>query len=443
MNDQQAPSLNSKFDIIIIGGGPAGSTAASLLAEKGWSVCILEKEKHPRFHIGESLLPMNLPIFDRLGVLEEVSKIGIPKNAAEFNSTDTIRSIDTFYFSESLTDNPPAAFQVERKDLDFLLLNNSRAKGATVIEEMTVTQVELTGRPKQVCATDNQGIIHDFTCRYVIDASGRDSFLATKLDLKKKNPKHSSAAIFCHFENVERRSGEDAGNISIYWIDQGWIWMIPLPNNKMSVGVVCHPDHIKTRNTSLEEFLWDTLHQVPDIAARMKDASPLAETKAAANYSYHSTKTAGDGFLLIGDAFTFIDPVFSSGVFLAMQSGVLGSELVDKILRNPKIERQAIKLFEKKTRGSVRSFSWFIYRFNAYAMRHLLMHNPGEGASQHFNTVKAAVISVFSGENHHHKTLVLPLLIFKFNYYLLTLLGMRNAIGLWIKQKAKLVIAMH
>ncbi|MGH8477534.1 MAG: NAD(P)/FAD-dependent oxidoreductase [Methylococcales bacterium] len=407
------------YDVIVIGGGPAGSTAAGLLAEKGWSVCVLEKDRHPRFHIGESLLPMNLPIFERLGVIDQVKDIGVKKNAAEFNAPDTRRPIDTFYFGESLTDNPSYAYQVLRADLDWLLLDNARKKGAIVIEQITVSEVELAGDPKRVQATDAEGNRVQFECRFLVDASGRDSFLATKLNLKRKNKKHRSAAIFRHYRNVKRRTGGDSGNISIYWIEHGWIWLIPLQNDIMSIGAVLNPDYLKTRQSSLDDFLWTTLNQVPDIHERLEHAHPAGATGAAANYSYTASRMVGDGYLLIGDAFAFIDPVFSSGVFLAMQSAELGSEVVDMILRRPELTTRAVKNFERKIHIHLQSFSWFIYRFNHYAMRQLLMHNPGIHASQHFRKVKAAVISVFSGKSHRHRRLRLPLLIFRVNYYVL------------------------
>lgn len=378
---------------------------------------------------------MNLPIFERLGVMDEIRGIGVKKNAAEFNATDTVRSVDTFYFGESLTGNPSYAFQVLRADLDHLLLNNSRRMGATVVEGITVTGVELTGNLKRIEATDIEGTPLYFESRMIIDASGRDSFLATKLNLRRKNRKHSSAAIFCHYSNVTRRAGADAGNISIYWIERGWIWMIPLQNNIMSIGVVCSPETMKTRQTSLDKFLWKTLHQVPDIRARLVDASPVGKVSVAANYSYTSSRMAGDGYLLIGDAYAFIDPVFSSGVFLAMQSAETGSELVDTILRNPECAKKAHKVFEKNVQSGLRSFSWFIYRFNVYPMRHLLMHNPGVHASRHFRNVKAAVISVFSGENHRHRRLFIPLLVFKINFYFLTWVEFGNHVTARARQK--------
>ena len=420
--------LMDTYDVIVIGGGPAGSTAASLLADKGWSVCILEKARHPRFHIGESLLPMNLPIFEELGVLDEIHQIGIKKYAAEFNSPDTCRPLDTFYFRESLTQNPAYAFQVRRSEFDHLLLNNSKKKGATVLEGIRVSSVNLNQHElNKITAVDSAGNEKLYACHYIVDASGRDTFLSTKLKLKRKIPHHRMAAIFGHFKNVSRRNGNDAGNISIYWFKHGWMWMIPLQHNVMSVGSVCWPDYIKTRKTPLNEFLTSTINHVPEMAKRMQHAKAISNVTATANYAYSSTRMHGDGYVLVGDAYAFIDPVFSSGVYLAMRSAVLGAKLVDTDLRSPNQKAAVAQIFQNEVKQGIRSFSWFIFRFNAHSMRHLLMHNPGKNASPRFKTIKAAVISVFSGDVFERPELIVPLWLFKTHYYLLSVMKIKDS----------------
>ena len=429
-----------RHDVIVIGGGPAGSTAASLLADKGWSVCLLEKAHHPRFHIGESLLPMNLPILEQLGVMEEIEHIGVKKYAAEFNSLDTRRPKDTFYFADSLTKNPPYAFQVRRSEFDFILLNNSRKKGVQVIEGFTVNDCDFSQKDSiKIIAIDSAHKKHEFSCRYVIDASGRDTFLSSKLHLKHKNQRHRMAAIYGHFENVLRRPGPDEGNISIYWFEHGWMWMIPLQNNVMSVGAVCWPDYLKTRTTDLNQFLLSTIAFVPEMENRMYSATALSPINAAANYSYSSAQMFGDDYLLVGDAYAFIDPVFSSGVYLAMKSSLLGTELVDSHLRDLSHKFMAGKNLESEVKRGLNSFSWFIYRFNAYGLRHLLMHNPGINASKHYKNVKAAVISVFAGETIDQSALTGPIMIFKLNYYLLFFLRIKQNFK-FVKRWARTVL---
>ena len=311
-------------DVVVIGGGPGGSTIATLLADAGHSVVQLEKAQHPRFHIGESLLPNNLPILERLGVLDEVKAMGVRKAGADFTCEVDGESsvVQTFRFDRALGDSPSHAFEITRSQFDELLFNNARAHGVKTFERCTVKQVE---------ERDADGLLH-VTCengvgetarvpaRFVVDASGRDSFMAKKNRWQKKNTKHASAAIFGHFTGVPYRAGEDAGNISIYWFDQGWIWMIPLQNGRMSVGAVCWPDYLKLRDTDNETFLRQTLARSQAAGERMKDAVAVEPVRATGNYSYRSERLCGDGYLLVGDAYAFVDPVFSSGVYLAMSS---------------------------------------------------------------------------------------------------------------------------
>ncbi|PYM80834.1 MAG: hydroxylase, partial [Candidatus Rokuibacteriota bacterium] len=212
-----------------MGGGPAGSTISALLAEKGWRVTLLEKEHHPRFHIGESLLPHNLPIFERLGVLEQVDAIGIKKPGADFNSNLEVSGHHQFHFSFALDKTQPYAYEVRRSEFDNLLLRNSAAKGTQVLEGVRVTGVDFPNGGNPVASVvDEQGHEARWACRFFVDASGRDTLLARKFSLKKKNMQHASAAIFGHFLNVDRREGDYAGNISVYWFAHGWFWMIPL-----------------------------------------------------------------------------------------------------------------------------------------------------------------------------------------------------------------------
>jgi len=413
---EQWLNMQSHFDVLVIGGGPAGTTIASLLAEKGHSICLLEKAYHPRFHIGESLLPMNLPLFEKLGVLGQVDAIGIKKYAAEFNSQKTPLAQDTFYFAKAASNSPAFAYEVRRSELDEILFKNCQKKGVTALEGMTVTHCELANSQKKTIATNAQGQQHEFTSKYLVDASGRDTILAQQLNSKHKNPKHKMAAIFGHFKNVARRTGTDEGNISIYWFQHGWVWLIPLKDGVMSVGCVCWPEYLKTRNSDLETFLQTSLSLIPEVEQRMKGAQLDGEVQATGNYSYQSSIMSGDGFLLIGDAYAFVDPVFSSGVYLAMQSATRGAELVNQLLNGEINNKQLISQFENSVNEEVKAFCWFIYRFNSPALHKLLMSS--DEASQHpvKQKLKSAVISVLAGDAYNNSQISLPLLAFKFLY---------------------------
>jgi flavin-dependent dehydrogenase len=201
-------------DVLVIGGGPAGSTTATLLARRGWQVLMLEKARHPRFHIGESLLPMNIPILERLGVLEQVRAIGVLKRGADFPVEGG--NYNVFRFDRALREGAGYAFHVKREEFDQLLFEHARGEGVDARDGVKVERVEFDadGRPSLLQARDGEG---EFTirARHVVDASGRDALFGSKLGLKKRNKRHQSAAVFSHFHNVSRRPGEDAGNVTI------------------------------------------------------------------------------------------------------------------------------------------------------------------------------------------------------------------------------------
>lgn len=420
-------------DVLIIGGGPAGSTAAARLAEKGRQVVLLEKEHHPRFHIGESLLPLNLPLLEKLGVLDQVRNIGMVKYGAEFNSDTHENGVTTFYFAEAMDKTHPYAFQVRRSEFDHLLLRNAALKGAEVREGVKVTNVVFEqGRASLVEAQDETGARLQWRPRFLIDASGRDAFLSTRLRLKKKSPRHQSAAIFSHFDNVQRRPGQDEGNISICWFDHGWFWMIPLRDGSMSVGAVCWPEYLKQRDCSPEEFLWKTIALCPSVQQRMTEARMIAPARATGNYSYSSSRMYGPGYLLAGDAYAFVDPVFSSGVFLAMNGAMESAEVVDRCLRKPENERRLLARHQRRIARGIRTIAWFIHRFNSPVMHGLFM------APRNIARMQEAVISVLAGDFYRRARIGVPLALFKALYYTAATIQFRKALGFARRRRTNL-----
>jgi flavin-dependent dehydrogenase len=355
-------------DVVVIGGGPAGSTAATLLARRGYKVIALEKARHPRFHIGESLLPMNLPIFERLGVLDKVRALGVFKPGADFEA-DNARGYNTYAFARAIGNSPPHAYQVWRQDFDKMLYDHARESGADAREGQEVLKVEQRGpRDSRLEVRSEDGACYEIQARYVVDASGRDAFLSAKKKLRRKNAEHQSAAIFGHFKGAQLRPGQDAGNISIYRFEYGWMWMIPLPDDVMSIGAVCRPEYLKQRKGRTTEFLLETLHQNAALKRRIEHAELIGEVRVTGNYSYDSSCMGGPGWVLVGDAFAFLDPVFSSGVYLAMSGAEQAVTVVDSALKEPASETRMLRKLEKRQRAGMARFSFFIYRFNGPVM---------------------------------------------------------------------------
>jgi len=403
-------------DVVVIGGGPAGSTAAALLARRGYRVVALEKAHHPRFHIGESLLPMNLPLFERLGVLDKVRALGVYKRGADFEA-DNERGYNTFAFDRALGNSPPHAYQVWRQDFDRMLFEHAGACGASAREGHEALGLEQRGpRDTRLEVRTDDGRSYRIQARYLIDASGRDTFLAGKKKLRRKNPLHQSAAIFGHFRGADARAGGDAGNISMYRFEHGWMWMIPLPEGVMSVGAVCWPDYLKQRKGRTVEFLLETLQRNPALWQRMQRAELIGgEVRVTGNYSYDSSCMGGPGWVLVGDAFAFLDPVFSSGVYLAMSGAEQAAQMVDVALREPAAEPALLRRLERRQRAGMERFSFFIYRFNEPVMRDMF-RNPRNALK-----LEQGVISMLAGDLFDTPRVLLRLQLFKLVYGALAL----------------------
>ena len=416
-------------EVLVIGGGPSGSTIAALLAQRGFDVLMLEKDKHPRWHIGESLLPMNMPMFDKLGVTEEIKRIGMLKRGAEFVSPwhDAPVMID---FNDALDNTYPSAYQVRRDQFDEIMFKNAAAKGARVAEECQVTDVKFQPGAEAIVNTlKKDGNTQRIRAKFVVDASGRDTFLSNHFKMKLRNKKHNSAAIFGHFSGVKRLEGEVEGNISLFWFDHGWFWFIPLADGNTSIGATCWPYYMKTRKTDVTQFFLDTIAMCPALMERMKDAKLETPAIATGNFSYLSERASGENYILLGDAFAFIDPIFSSGVFLAMASSFAGADAVERCLKHPEQSAQALKEFDRAIGEGPRIFSWFIYRITTPAMRNLLMYKGTE------SKVKRALISILTGDVYRTDRYAFWLFMFKVMYYAGSLFHLKSSFMAWRQRK--------
>jgi flavin-dependent dehydrogenase len=419
-------------DVAVIGAGPAGSTIATLLARRGYRVLVYEKDRHPRFHIGESLLPLNLELFERLGVADQVAKIGMVKRAAEFNSVEHGKTVQ-FSFADAFDCHYPYAYQVRRSEFDAMLVENARANGAQVFEGWRATGVEFGRNEVAVDVAAPDGTPVKVRARYLVDASGRDTFLAGKFGIKRRNVKHSSAALYGHFRGARRSEGADQGNISIYWFAHGWFWFIPLADGTTSVGAVCWPYYLKTRRSDPSTFLRETIALSPALAERLRDAEMIAPATATGNYSYTSDRMSGDRYIMVGDAFAFIDPVFSSGVYLAMKSSFLAAEVVQGVLSGTGDARQLNAQFDRTVRRGLRRFSWMIYRMTNPAMRDLLM-NPHDVLG-----VKRAIIALLAGDVYRYGPVWWRLMFFRVLYYGSSLRSLGKSFTAWRRRRAAIV----
>jgi geranylgeranyl reductase family protein len=344
------------YDVAVIGGGPAGSTAAALLARAGRRVIVFERERFPRFHIGESLLPFSMKAFTRLGLHEKFLRAGfIKKFGGEFFSACSSEGTK-FYFKDGYRSQTDHSYQVTRGDFDKVLLDHAAESGAEVREETGVKSVEFAKEHVDLAISNGKSI----RARYVIDASGRNSVLGTKFNIKKTYEHLKKLSIFAHYEGVWRAEGIDATlTVLIRGIDR-WFWIIPLTPERTSIGVVLDSETFKSSKRSPEDFLEQALLEQPVIVERMRAARRVSEVHMAADFSYRSRKLYGDRWLMAGDAAGFIDPIFSSGVFLAVFSGELAADALDVVLDQPRKARRLFPRYEKQVNRAMDVYLRFV-----------------------------------------------------------------------------------
>ena len=326
--------MKPNYDVIVIGGGPAGSTAAAVLAMKGRRVLLLEKEKFPRYHIGESLIPYTYFTLERLGVLDKLKRTRfVRKYSVQF--VRQAGEVSTpFYFTQNWDHPSSTTWQVIRSEFDQMLVDNAREKGAEVIEEMTVKEpIRENGSVVGVRGTDKQGRPFEVRAPVTVDASGRDGFTQVKNGWRIRDPKLNKIAVWTYYKGALRDPGLDEGATTVAYLpDKGWFWYIPWPDDMVSVGVVAESSYLfrDTRDPEtifqreVANNLWIQKHLAPGKVA--------AEYRVTGEFSFRSKYCAANGLVLAGDAFAFLDPVFSSGVMLALCSGEMAGDAVDAAL---------------------------------------------------------------------------------------------------------------
>ena len=336
-------------DVAVIGGGPGGSTTAAMLARKGFRVVLFERERFPRHHVGESLLPASIPVLEELGAYDRVRDAGfLPKYGATM-VWGRDKSPWSWYFRET-SRTYPHSYQVSRPLFDSILLDNARSHGVDVRERHTVTGVlERDGIVEGVRVRLPDGPTTDFPARFVVDASGQSALLSRRFGLRHWDDFFRNLAVYAYYEGARRLPPPDETNIFIESYPGGWLWTIPLHTGLASVGAVV--DAATGRDALREQdparFLAAQIAQAPHTSAMLRDATLTGGPYVARDWSYVSERTAGDGFVLVGDAACFVDPLFSSGVHLAMMSGVLAAAYVTTALKNPDMREPAARVYEE------------------------------------------------------------------------------------------------
>ena len=330
-------NLSYDCDVIIVGAGPAGCTAATILAEeKGKKVIVLEKEHFPRYHVGESLIPHCYDTIERLGMVDRLNEKGFQsKQSVQFVNPDGKVSAP-FYFAKH-SDHPRSkSWQVDRETFDTMMMERAREAGAEVRERVTVIGfIEEDGFIVGVKAESADGSRFELRAPMTMDASGRDAIFQRKKKWRKRDPKLNKIAIWTNYKGAKRDPGIDEGATTVAYVEgKGWFWNIPLKDDIVSTGIVAERDYLYRGSRDLKEIYEREIKENKWIEEHLSEGEQFGKYWVAGEYSYRAEHCATDGLILIGDAFSFLDPVFSSGVYLALTSGAMGADAVAAALEN-------------------------------------------------------------------------------------------------------------
>jgi flavin-dependent dehydrogenase len=357
---------NNAYDTLIIGAGPAGSAAAALLAEQGLRVLVLEREKFPRYHIGESLLPFTCYPLKRLGLLDRMRQSEfVKKYSVQFVSSSG-KASQPFYFSTRYAPDVAQTWQVLRSEFDQMLLENARAKGAEVLEQTAVADlIQENGRTVGVRARSKSGQQLEFRAPMTLDCSGRDAIAPTRLNWRIREPKLNKVAVWTYYRGARRDEGIDAGATTVAYVqEKGWFWYIPQHRDMVSVGVVAEGKYLTRDGVREPEAIFKReIEQNAWIKAHLTGGEQVGQYYLTSEFSWRSRYCAADGLLLAGDAFGFLDPVFSSGVMLALKSGTLAADAIVAAYEAQDYSAERFTEYSRIMRDGLENMRKLVYAF--------------------------------------------------------------------------------
>ncbi len=363
-------AIESDYDVAVIGGGPAGATVGALLAEQGHRVVILERSLFPRFHVGESLIPETYWPLKRLGLLDRLRETAFPKKFSVQFVAENGQESAPFYFDEHNSHESSQTWQVWRADFDRMLIDNAVEKGAVVRTDAQVLDVlfsEETAVGLRVRLDSDSGKQDtEIRSKVVIDATGQSAFLANRLGLKQPDSRLKKGTVWGYFQGALRDPGKDEGATIILQTEgkKSWFWYIPLPEDVVSVGCTgSMPYMFDGVCKSPESIFQRELDRCPAMQRRLENATRVGSYYTTKDFSYRASQAAGDGWVLIGDAFGFIDPVYSSGVFLALKSGELAADAVHAALEKNDLTAEALGSWQKDYVHGLEMFRKLVYAF--------------------------------------------------------------------------------
>jgi flavin-dependent dehydrogenase len=376
-----------RFDVVVVGGGPAGATAALRARRRGLSVALVERDQHPRFHIGESFLPRQTTLLRELGLLERIQALPhVPKFGASFAMGHEESTTD-FWFSPGPRGEDASAINIERAHFDLCILQAARDEGAVIFERTAVKRIDRL-EPGDVSLETTAGQIN---ARLLIDASGQSTLVGRHRGTRRTLPDLCRVAYFQHFENVDRREGRIGGHPIIVMCEEGWFWMIPLDATRTSVGLVMRQDVGKSTGVPADRMLQWGVERCAFVRSRMTRARGPEENRVCADFSYTCAPYAGPGYFLVGDAATFIDPIFSTGVCMGMMSAVKAADAAAEVLAASGAAGRLQKDYARYVASSSSVFFGLVRRYYRHGFREMFLHGKGP------LKVHKAILSLLAG----------------------------------------------